>query len=378
MRIILTRNGKIVINQIEKENNKSLKNIRLFKGTTLSPKFLKPSNKYLFKNKLLMSHSSGRIKYMSSQKILMNDFFNRDESKINEKELELAKKIDISKPRINISQKYLDKYEDSFNEYKEKLKNLTNLLKSKKEKETNSNQNINLSINPYQYKEKTIDDNISSSNISYLNKKIRIGDIISKSNKIKLKSYLAKEYKGHNDIRVPLDNNNKDSFNFRTKYENKDVINNNLENILNSCIKSDKASLIKYIKNAKSLSPYLRKLLKFDNTQIFKLNQICGKIMNKTKNKSFSDKKTIKNVKNKIIEKSKSSNILIPLLNKTNKILNSYSEYQEQETQRRKNRYKQLLKNIKKKYWNKLQFGKMSLEISNEFNDSINGCYNYS
>ena len=369
MRIILTKSGKIVINQIENENNKSFKNLRLFKGTTLSPKFRKPSNKNLFKYKLLKSNSSGRIKYMSSQKILVNDFFNRDESKVNEKELELAKKIEISIPKVNISKKFLDKYQDSDNEYKEKLKNLTNLLKPKKEKEINSNQNINVSINTYQYKDKKLDENIKNSNTSYLNKKIRIGDIISKSSKIKLKSYLSKEYKGHNDTRVPLDNNNKDSFNFRTKYENKDAINNNLDNILKSSIKSDKTSLIKYIKNAKSFSPYLRKLLNFDNTQIFKLNQICGKIMNKTKNKSFSEKKLIKNVKYKTIEKSKSSNILFPLLNKTNKILNSYSEYQELQTQRKKNMYKQILKNIKKKYWDKLHLGKMSLEISNGFYD---------
>ena len=128
MRIILTKSGKIVINQIENENNKSFKNLRLFKGTTLSPKFRKPSNKNLFKYKLLKSNSSGRIKYMSSQKILVNDFFNRDESKVNEKELELAKKIEISIPKVNISKKFLDKYQDSDNEYKEKLKNLTNLL----------------------------------------------------------------------------------------------------------------------------------------------------------------------------------------------------------------------------------------------------------
>jgi len=377
MRIILTKNGKIVINQIEKEKNKSYKNIRLFKGSTLSPNFQKSSNKNLFKRKLLMSNSSGRIKYISSQKILINDFFNRDDSKINEKELELAKKIDISKPKISINQKYLDKYQDSDNEYKEKIKSLTNLLKPIKEKDINDlNQNTNITINPYKYKEKKSEEKIISSNFSYFNKNIKFGDIISNSNKIKLKSFLTKEYKGHNDIRVPLDNNNKDSFNFRSKYENKNAINDNLNTILESSIKSDKTSLIKYIKNANSFSPYLRKLINFDKTQIFKLNQVCG-LMNKTKNKSFSEKKTIKNVKYKTIEKSKSSNILIPLLNKTNKILNNYSEYQELQTQRRKNMYKQILKNIKKKYWSNLHLGKMSLEISNGFDDSIKDYYIY-
>ena len=379
MRIILTKSGKIVINQIENEKNKSFKNLRLFKGTTLSPKFQMPSNKNLFKYKLLKSNSSGRIKYISSQKILMNDFFKRDESKINEKELELAKKIDISKPKVKISQKYLDKYQDSDNEYKDKLKNLTNLLKPKKEKEINdSNQKNSMSINPYQYKESKFSENINSSNLSYLNKNIRIGDIISKSNIIKLKSYLVKEYKGHKDIRVPLDNNNKDSFNFRTKYENKDAINKNFNNILKSSIKSDKTSLIKYLKNAKSFSPYLRKLINCDNTQIFKLNQICGRIMNKEKSKSFSEKKSIKNAKYKTIEKSNSFKILVPLLNKTNKILNNYSEYQELQTQRKKNINKKILKNIKKKYWNKLHLGKMSSEINNGFDDSIKDYYIYS
>ncbi len=377
MRIILTKNGKIVINQFEKENNNSLKIMRLFKGTTLSPKFRMPSNKNLFKYKLSKSNNSGRIKYISSQKIIMNDYFNRDESKINERELELAKKIDISKPKVKISQKYLDKYQDSDNIYKEKLINLTNLLKPKKEKEiNNSNQKNNMSIDPYQYKESKLKENINS-DLRDLNKNIRIGDIISKSNKIKLKSYLVKEYKGHNDIRMPLDNNNKDSFNFRTKYENKDAINKNLNNILKSSIKSDKTSLIKYLKNAKSFSPYLRKLINCDNSQIFKLNQICGRLLNKTKSKSFSETKPIKNAKYKTIEKSNSFNILVPLLDKTNKILNSYSEYQELQTQRKKNINKKILKNIKKKYWNKLHLGKMSSENSNGIDDSINDYYIY-
>ena len=97
------------------------------------------------------------------------------------------------------------------------MKNLTNLLKPIKEKDViGSNQNTNITINPYQYKEKKSEEKINSSNFSYFNKNIKFGDIISNSNKIKLKSFLTKEYKGHNDIRVPLDNNNnKDSFNFR-------------------------------------------------------------------------------------------------------------------------------------------------------------------
>ena len=45
MRIILTKNGKIVINQIEKEKNKSYKNIRLFKGSIYLQHFKSPPTK---------------------------------------------------------------------------------------------------------------------------------------------------------------------------------------------------------------------------------------------------------------------------------------------------------------------------------------------
>ena len=64
----------------------------------------------------------------------MQNFFIRDESQVSKRELDLAKKINLAKNKINISQQFLDKYDDLDNTYKDKINKLTNTLKSKVDK----------------------------------------------------------------------------------------------------------------------------------------------------------------------------------------------------------------------------------------------------
>ena len=50
---------------------------------------------------------------------------------------------------------------------------------------------------------------------------ILLGDIISKNNLLNLKTQISKDNLGHDDVRLPLDEKNKNSFNLRSKYEDK-------------------------------------------------------------------------------------------------------------------------------------------------------------
>ena len=366
MRIIITKKGECIVKEFEEE--KSILESNLKNGIYYSPRLPKILSTKKIKSKLLNSSSpinfGAKIKTLQRKKSLkmMSEYFNRDESKINKKELEQAKKIVVSKPKVQLGQKFLEKYHNLDSSFKEKLENLSNMLSSHKEKNSSKiEEESNISINPYNLKNK-YGGNIGlfskTSNSFSKNRKIRIGDIISRPNLIQLKSYIIQNNKGYKDARVPLDKNNKNSYNFRTKYENKKAIKNSLDNILNLNINSDRTDLINYLKRNKSISPfYFKNLLKRDESQIYKLNKICGKIINNEKNKTFLERKIDKKIKNKHYENS--SNGLISYLEKTNKILNNYSQYREKQNHIRKKGFKEMIKNTKKKYWDKFHINNL-------------------
>ena len=366
MRIIITKKGECIVREFEEE--KSMNESNLKNGIYYSPRLPKILSTKKIKSKLLNSSSpinfGAKIKTLQRKKSLkmMSEYFNRDESKINKKELEQAKKIVVSKPKVQLGQKFLEKYHNLDSSFKEKLENLSNMLSSHKEKNSSKiEEESNISINPYNLKNKyggNIGIFSKTSNSFSKNRKIRIGDIISRPNLIQLKSYIIQNNKGYKDARVPLDENNKNSYNFRTKYENKKAIKNSLDNILNLNINSDRTDLINYLKRNKSISPfYFKNLLKRDESQIYKLNKICGKIINNEKNKTFLERKMDKKIKNNHYENS--SNGLISYLEKTNKILNNYSQYREKQNHIRKKGFKEMIKNTKKKYWDKFHINNL-------------------
>ena len=384
MRIIITKNGEYIIKQFEEENSELIDG-KLKKGLTFSPRLQKLSNIKTIKEKLISPSKTfyqlSHLKTLRRKKSLsmMNDYFNRDEYKINQKELEQAKKIVISQSKIQMSQKFLEKYHNLDNSFKEKLDNLSNLLSTYKEKDKDTNKNEEDStpnISPFKIKMKQnnfINNNgffNKTTNTFRRNKKIKIGEIISYPNLLQLKSYITKNNRGNDDVRTPLDKNNKNSFNFRSKYENKKEIKENLDNILNLRINTDRKNLIKYLKKNKNLAPfYYENLLNYDESQIYKLNKICGIVMNKEKSNVFSERKKHNDLKNKLLENS--SNEISFLLNKTNKILKDYNEYRECQNKIRKKGYKEMIKNTKKKYWEKFNVEKLfNIKAKNENEES--------
>ena len=379
MRIIITKKGEYLIKKFEEEKSEIGNELKYKTGLSFSPRIHRLSNIKTIKDKFLINpktyYPSSKIKILNRKKSLsmINQYFNRDESKIDKKELEKAKKIIISKSKVQMSQKFLEKYHNMDSSFKEKLDNLSNLLNTHKDNNNKNEEDLNLNINPYKFKMKpnNYGENISifnkTSNSFRKNKKIKIGDIISYPNLVQLKSYIAKDNKGCNDVRLPLDKNNKNSFNFRTKYENKKETKERLDNILNVSINSDRINLINYLKRNKNIAPYyFKNLLKYDESQIYKLNKMCGIIMSKEKNKNFSERKNEKNIKNKILESS--SKGINFLLDKTNRILKEYSEYKQCQNKIKKKGFEEMIKNTKKKYWDKFNINKLIMPFSKNEN----------
>lgn len=387
MRIIVTKNGQTIIQEMENDKNILLnednlskkKRNRYFSGLKLPYLHKKFTNikEFYENNKKLKWGQNHRTKSVLSKRTLDN-YFNRDESKINIKELEQAKRIQISKPKINLSQQFLNKYDDLDLTFKDKINNLTNTLKSAIDKnneksiknEISEQKKIfnNMKININKSNEELNTNNININNNERFNKnKILLGEIISKNNLIKLKSQLSKDNLGYNDTRLPLDNKNIDSFNFRSKYEDKKATIDNLAIILNIPLNPDRINLIKYFKQNKDISPfYFENLLKYDESQIYKLNKICQIIFHKKENelkeqKLIEDKKFNKE---KIIREkgNKNMNRVNNIMNITNGIISGYNLKQEIKAIKKKKIFKEQIKKMKNKYWDKYGVNKFYKE----------------
>ena len=207
----------------------------------------------------------------------------------------------------------------------------------------------------------------NTSKILSTKNKILLGDIISVNNLINMRKMLSKDNTGPEDIRIPLNDQNKDSFNFRSKYENKKLTYENLSILLNLPMNPDRTNLIKYYKQNKPISPfYFENLLKYNEAQIYKLNKICQIIFHKQED----EKKEAKIIQDKKFNKekmirqngNKKMKMVNDLISKSNGIITGYVLKQESNNLKRKQIFVEEVKKIKKKYWDKYGVNKFYKE----------------
>ena len=372
MRIIITKNGKYILQEIENEktinsafninqNNPSLtfKKFRNYSFMKL-PRLTKNYStlKSFYEANKNMRWGKGSCTKGANGRKTMQNFFIRDESQVSKRELDLAKKINLAKNKINISQQFLDKYDDLDNTYKDKINKLTNTLKSKVDKKKEEkNENDKIEFNTINIDGKNVSP-VSNNDTNPKKNKILLGDIISFKNIVSMRKMLSKDNKGPDDTRIPLDDQNKDSYNFRTKYENKKVTYDNLNILLNYPMNPDRTNLIKYYKQNKPISPfYFENLLKYNEAQIYKLNKICQIIFHKEEDekkeaKIIQDKKFNKE---KLMREKGNNNMqyVNELINKSSGIINDYILKQKASDLKKRKIYAEEVKKIKKKYWDK-------------------------
>jgi hypothetical protein len=287
----------------------------------------------------------------------MADYFSRDELKINKEELKKAKNIILSKSKLNISPQFLSKYDDLDEIFRNKMKNLSNTLKSNVEK--NSEKQLkNEIIEQNLINNITNDGKNKDENIKESQKPVLLGDIISRKNLLNLKSQIIKDNLGYDDKRLPLNDKNKNSFNFRSKYEDQKNTIENLSVILSLPMNSDRINLINYYKQSKDISPfYFENLAKYNEAQIFKLNKICQMVFHKKEEEMKESKisKEKKLNKDKIMRQRGNIylNYIGKIMNKTNGIISEYNLRKEIFNSKKKKIYRDEIKKIKKNYWDK-------------------------
>ena len=371
MRIVITKNGKILFKELEDESPSNLQfKIKSLQTSSYSKLPIIYSNDDLLKkfnakannNKFIMTvlrnkkiSNKRRSNSLLAQKSLEN-FLSEDNSKIDTNELNKVKKVKLSTSRMNISQFFMEKY-DSFDEnYKKKLHDFNNIFtKNEKQSEENDNNmgfvlNNKNNTNPINLINNNNTSKFSNTKIN----KINIGDIISKGNLHTLRNQMSKYNIGSNDVRFPLDENNMKSFNFRSKYENKQATDDDMNLILNYGINTDKSSIIKYFKQNKKINPhYIENLLKYDEKKMTKLNKLLDIMLQKKDKENKKDKFLLLSKLNDDKDRNEDFHLkkIENVIKRSNSIINEHSSLNEKLKFWRMKAYQDDTENIKKKYW---------------------------
>ena len=374
MRIVITKNGKILFKELEDESPSNLQfKIKSLQTSSYSKLPIIYSNDDLLKkfnakannNKFIMTvlrnkkiSNKRRSNSLLAQKSLEN-FLSEDNSKIDTNELNKVKKVKLSTSRMNISQFFMEKY-DSFDEnYKKKLHDFNSIFtKNEKQSEENDNDmgfalNNKNNTNPINMINNNNTSKFSNTKIN----KISIGDIISKGNLHTLRNQMSKYNIGSNDVRFPLDENNMKSFNFRSKYENKQATDDDMNLILNYGINTDKSSIIKYFKQNKKINPhYIENLLKYDEKKMTKLNKLLDIMLQKKEKENKKDKFLLLSKLNDDKDRNEDFHLkkIENVIKRSNSIINEHSSLNEKLKFWRMKAYQEDTENIKKKILGKI------------------------
>ena len=397
MRIVITKDGKLLIQELEEESPSHIRSqIKSFHSSSYSKLPLIYTNEDLIKMYSTKNKNNEfiktliRYKEISKKKrsnslvnrIDLDNFFNKNDSNMNKMEFNQPKKVQLSQYKINISQAFLNRYDDFDESYRKKLDELNDIL-IKKPKKTEEKEKDNFNNSNNQEIKSDINNNSNNSNINSSNnhnypdsnnnwiynnnsstysfnniKRINLGDIISKNNLTNLRNKMTKYNKGSKDVRVPLDKQNLLSYNFRSKYEKKQDTEDDMDLILNYGIHPDKSGIIKYFQQKKRISPqYFENLLKYDENHLYKLNKICQSIYEK--NEKEKNKKNSKffeiNENNKMNKLEHSGNLkdVGNLILKSDSIINDYSANQKSKEYLRIKSFKEEVASYQKKYWDR-------------------------
>ena len=198
-----------------------------------------------------------------------------------------------------------------------------------------------------------IDEQISTPEIQKLKRnynnyhKFTLGEILGKQNVQTLKKKLIEEERMKDKL------SKIDETKFRSNYQNYTKL-EKLEQILNyQKIKPENNNLIRFINEKKDINKIsLKKIVQFDNNQIFKANKICQTVLyNKKQNQLLQERiKTL--VKGKQAqEKVSFDKNLRTLKTEIDESINIFNQYNN--TINSSERYKEIHTDFQKTYWSK-------------------------
>lgn len=338
MRIIVTQNGDNFIQSLNQE--------KVTEDTNKNKENLKTSSK-------------------ADLTIESNDK-NNEVSKIiqNMKNSKNLKLIEIKPKKLSIPKNIAEKYNEikleepsllpvlyrNIPKIKENPKlQLNTLNKSHEEidqhsptKENNINSTEENLKNPY---------SINYNNSNFIKTSYKMKEIINDSALKNIKYSIISDVKMKNKLSNVVTNN------FRTPFLTPDEKLSDIEFALDKKIKSDKANIIQYLNSKLCLSPkFVKSLSNYDEEKFVRLNKICQRVFNQD-GKDFDLKtkidSTIDNMK--IFQKSEYKRKMNQMEKEVNTIKNIIEKYP---MKNNREKYENLLHDIKKKYWDKISVDK--------------------
>ena len=321
MRILITKEGTEIIEELEKNQFKN----RLNKNSFLT------KSKSLSQIQKLNSIDSTSIKYFSPKNIKnKSNLIDFDSKTPNIKYLKNLKIHNLNLQKINVSKSIIEKYD--------RTNSTSNLILSNKISSFLSNEN------------KKISKNKSSNNIKILSFNEIIPENIVKNMKIQ---YINDKIMKNKLSKV-------DENKFRSIYKIKTDL-EKLDDILSfPKINSNKISLIRYLNNCKKIKPkILETLVKSNKEKINKLDKLAEVIMNEDENQKLQNsiiQNKIKNIQNE------ESVYINKEINKMKKQMDGFKNRLEKYKIPidKKDKYRDLLKDIENNYWNKYNYDKLN------------------
>ena len=353
MRILITKEGKIIMNEIEEQDlPNQYKTERIFyknRISSLNNKIKKRNFNFIpiqqtynnnhHRNLTLNNFSIKNSTINNSNKINNNNNhlnFNEDDE-INIKSIKTLKSIKVTNKKFNLPKSLTDKYYN--NNQKHNKNNITE----------NNNKNSILFNDNFPILNTEPNEN-SKSKIKFYS----FREIIPKSTINSIKKRIISDKKIKDKLSKITDDK------FRSNYE----IYTDLEkfnNILDyPILNSNKKSLIKYLNVKKNLNPLnLNKILLCNNEQLNKVNKMCQQLFYiEEKNKLFKEiiGEKIKSRKNESkIEANKKMNELKNDINEIKTCLNKYSKQVD-----KREKYRDRFNDVINHYWTKYNYDKLN------------------
>ena len=347
MRILVTKEGQIIMNELEEQDLPSqFKTQRIFYKNRMSPQknlikkrnfnFVPIHNNKHHRN-LTLNNFFTINSYNNSNKTKKNNFNFNDDNEINIKSIKTLKSIKITNKKFTLPKSLTDKY---YNNNPKQNKNNTN----------DNNQNSILFNDNFPFL--NTEPNENKNKIKFYS----FREIIPKSTINSIKKQIISDKKIKDKLSKITDDK------FRSNYE----IYTDLEkfnNILDyPVLNSNKKSLIKYLNVKKNLNPLnLNKILSYNNEQLNKVNKMCQQLFYiEEKNKLLKNIIGEKLKSRKNDSKIEANKKMDELKNDINEIKTCLNKYNKQIDKREK--YRDRFNDVVNHYWTKYNYDKLNKE----------------
>ena len=264
MRILITKAGKIVLEDLEDLQESCPKTMNIIRHRNLTISHYDPmKNKRIpFQNNITISslndsnnlYNTTNI-FQNRKKMMLNSDINTNkfiDNIINNNNIEITevKPLKLGKNKINFPKNFADKYENETNN------SVGNII--------SSNENFN------QFLTSSSNNNISSSNNTLHSKLYSFKEIIPESSINTMKKLIINNRK-EKEKHTRIDENN-----FRSSYEIQTDLEKFNDVINYPKINGNKTGLIKYLNIKKNINPnYLKEIVESDSIHIGRVDKMC-------------------------------------------------------------------------------------------------------